>query len=126
VQRTAVVLEDEEDIRALISTVLTGAGYEVFETANGLDAVELVARHDPVLTTLDANVPGIDGFEAARRIREVSDTYVIMISAFVEDADAERGRLAGADEYLGKPFRPRELRARLEMVPDRRRRPPQA
>ncbi|MFF2633708.1 response regulator transcription factor [Microbacterium sp. NPDC058021] len=120
-QRTAVVLEDEEDIRSLITAVLSGAGYEVFETANGLDAVELVSTHNPDLTTLDVNVPGIDGFEAARRIRAVSDTYVIMISAFVEEADAERGRLAGADEYLGKPFRPRELRARLEMVPDRRR-----
>lgn len=118
--RTAVVLEDEADIRLLISTVLRSSGYEVFETENGVDAVELVRQHNPSLTTLDANVPGIDGFEAARRIREFSATYIIMISAFVEDADAERGRLAGADEYLGKPFRPRDLRARLEVVPDRR------
>ncbi|BDV30447.1 response regulator transcription factor [Microbacterium terricola] len=114
--RTAVVVEDEPDIRSLITAVLESSGYTVHGTENGLDAVELVRTLAPDVTTLDVNIPGIDGFEVARRVRAFSDTYIIFISAFVEDVDAERGRAAGGDEYLGKPFRPRELRARLSGI----------
>lgn len=109
----AVVVEDEPDIRALIVAVLESSGYVVHDTGDGLEGVELVREFHPDVTTLDVSLPGIDGFETARRVREFSTTYIIFISAFVEGGDAERGRIAGGDEYLGKPFRPRELRARL-------------
>lgn len=121
-ERTAVVVEDQADIRALLTAILESSEYVVHGAENGLDAVELIRAVSPEVTTLDVNIPGIDGFEVARTVREFSDTYIIFISAFVEPGDAERGRAAGGDEYLGKPFRPRELRARLAGIPSHRRR----
>ncbi|RLK49617.1 response regulator transcription factor [Microbacterium telephonicum] len=123
---TAVVVEDESDISGLITTVLESCGYEVHAAADGLSAVELIRRVEPQLTTLDVNIPGIDGLEVARRIRAFSDTYIIFISAFVEPGDAERARAAGGDEYLGKPFRPRDLRARVTALPAQGRVPVEA
>src|SRR4029453_8960291 len=67
-------------------------------------------------TTLDISLPGIDGFEVARQIRGFSSTYIIMLSARVEEIDTLMGLDAGADDYLTKPFRPRELRARIEAM----------
>lgn len=121
-ERTAVVVEDQADIRSLLTAILESSGYAVHGAENGLDAVELIRSVSPDVTTLDVNIPGIDGFEVARRVREFSDTYIIFISAFVEAGDAERGRAAGGDEYLGKPFRPRDLKARLAAIPSHRRR----
>lgn len=121
-ERTAVVVEDQADIRGLLTAVLESSGYTVHATENGLDGVELVRTLAPDVVTLDVNVPGIDGYEVARRVRSFSDAYIIFISAFVEPGDAERGRAAGGDEYLGKPFRPRDLKARLAGIPSHRRR----
>ncbi|SDQ17905.1 response regulator transcription factor [Microbacterium sp. cf332] len=121
-ERTAVIVEDQADIRSLLTAILESSGFAVHSTENGLDAVELIRDVSPDVTTLDVNIPGIDGFEVARRVRGFSDTYIIFISAFVEPGDAERGRAAGGDEYLGKPFRPRDLKARLAAIPSRRRR----
>ncbi len=116
---TAVVVEDESDISGLITAVLESCGYRVHSAADGLAAVDLIRDVDPDLTTLDVNLPGIDGLEVARRVREFSDTYIIFISALVEPGDAERARAVGGDEYLGKPFRPRDLRARATAAPRR-------
>ncbi|QLD12899.1 response regulator transcription factor [Microbacterium oleivorans] len=121
-ERTAVVVEDQADIRSLLTAILESSGFEVHSAENGLDAVEIIRAVEPDVTTLDVNIPGIDGFEVARRVRTFSETYIIFISAFVEPGDAERGRAAGGDEYLGKPFRPRDLKARLAAIPSRRRR----
>ncbi|MDO8383307.1 MAG: response regulator transcription factor [Microbacterium sp.] len=112
--KTAVVIEDDADIRALVVQVFQSAGLETTAVANGLDGVEAVIQHQPVVTTLDVSMPGIDGFETARRIRRVSDTIIIMISALSDEADVVLGLGSGADEYVIKPFRPRELRARIE------------
>ncbi|PVE61977.1 response regulator transcription factor [Microbacterium testaceum] len=114
VSRTAVVIEDDLDIRTLVSVVLEGAGFEVHAAPTGLDGIELVRRHDPVVTTLDVSMPGIDGFETARRIRVFSSTRILMVSARADEAEQRAGREAGADDYLTKPFRPRELRQRVE------------
>ncbi|MFK4835893.1 response regulator transcription factor [Microbacterium sp. ZW T2_14] len=114
--RVAVVIEDEEDIRSLLSTVLAQAGFEVHGAANGADGVELVRAHRPIVTTLDVNMPGIDGFETAKRIRAISSTYIVMLSARSEEIDALQGLEAGADDYVAKPFRPRELRARIDAM----------
>ncbi|WP_144833167.1 response regulator transcription factor [Microbacterium sp. BH-3-3-3] len=114
--RTTVVIEDDLDIRLLVSTVLEGAGFVVHAAATGLDGIELVRRHDPSVVTLDVSMPGIDGFETARRIRAFSTTRILMVSARADDAEQRAGREAGADDYLTKPFRPRELRQRVESL----------
>lgn len=116
VDRTAVIIEDDADISNLLEAVLTQAGFRTHAAANGLDGIDLVRRHEPVLTTLDVNLPGIDGFEVARRIRTFSSTYIIILSARQEEIDTLIGLDAGADDYLTKPFRPRELRARIEAM----------
>lgn len=113
---TAVVIEDDPDIRALLVDVFDAAGFRTIAADNGLDGVRAVEEHEPIITTLDINLPGIDGFEAARRIRKFSTTFIIMLSALTEETDVVLGLGAGADEYLLKPFRPRELRARVEAL----------
>lgn len=110
---TTVVIEDDLDIRLLVTAVLESAGYVVHAAATGLDGIELVRRHDPIVTTLDVSMPGIDGFETARRIRNFSDTRILMVSARADEDEQRAGREAGADDYLTKPFRPRELRQRV-------------
>ncbi|WP_127820593.1 response regulator transcription factor [Microbacterium sp. CPCC 204701] len=114
--RVAVVIEDEEDIRSLLSTVLAQAGFEVHGAANGAEGVELVRTHRPLVTTLDVNMAGMDGFETAKRIRSISSTYIVMLTARTEEIDALQGLEAGADDYVAKPFRPRELRARIDAM----------
>ena len=114
--RVAVVIEDEEDIRSLLSTVLAQAGFEVHGAADGASGVDLVREHRPLVTTLDVNMPGMDGFETAKRIRAISPTYIVMLSARTEEIDALQGLEAGADDYVAKPFRPRELRARIDAM----------
>jgi DNA-binding response OmpR family regulator len=115
-RRVAVIIEDDADIRHLLETVLTQAGFEVVATGNGLDGVQAVRAYDPTVTTLDVSMPGIDGFEAAKRIRAFSNTYLVMLTARDEEIDTLQGLDAGADDYLTKPFRPRELRARIEAM----------
>jgi two-component system OmpR family response regulator len=114
--KTAVIVEDDPDIRHLIVEVLESAGFSTVSVGNGIDGVRAVLSYQPLITTLDVNMPGIDGFEAARRIRAQSDTYIIMITGLEEEADVVIGLGAGADEYVVKPFRPRELRARVESL----------
>lgn len=112
----AVVVEDDVDIRGLIAAVLEQIGLEVRTAPDGLRGVELVREADPVLTTLDVSMPGIDGFEAARRIRGFSDTRIMMISARATPDEQGQGIACGADAYLTKPFRPRELREQVQAL----------
>ena len=112
----AVVIEDDEDIRGLLATVLEQAGFEVHTAANGAEGIELVLAHQPVVTTLDVSMPGMDGFEVAKRIRGISATYILMLTARTDEIDAIQGLQSGADDYVTKPFRPRELRARIEAM----------
>ncbi|MGC3954976.1 MAG: response regulator transcription factor [Propionicimonas sp.] len=114
--RVAVVIEDDADIRSLVTDVLEQAGFEVHSAAAGLPGVELVRAHDPVVTTLDVSMPGMDGYETAKRIRSISPTYIVMLTARTDEIDTVQGLQAGADDYLTKPFRPRELRARIEAM----------
>lgn len=112
-EHVAVIIEDDVDIRALIVTVLSGAGFEVHAATAGLEGVELVREHDPIVTTLDVSMPGLDGYDTAALIREFSSTRIIMVTARADEEYARRGRAAGADDYITKPFRPRDLRARI-------------
>lgn len=114
--RVAVIIEDDADIRSLISAVLQGSGFDVHTAAGGVEGVEQVRTQHPILTTLDVSMPGIDGFETARRIRAFSDTRIVMVTARADEEHARLGREAGADDYLTKPFRPRDLRARVDAL----------
>ncbi|GHF09363.1 response regulator transcription factor [Pseudolysinimonas yzui] len=114
--RRAVVIEDDDDIRHLLETVLSQAGFAVTACANGYDGIEAVRNVGPMVVTLDVNMPGIDGFETAKRIRAFSDAYIVMLTALGEEIDTLQGLESGADDYVTKPFRPRELRARIEAM----------
>lgn len=112
----AVVVEDDVDIRELVTQILEQAGYEVYAAGDGVEGVRLVTEHCPQVTTLDVSLPGMDGLETARRIRTFSDTYIVMLTARADEIDTVQGLQAGADDYITKPFRPRELRARIEAM----------
>lgn len=114
--KTAVVIEDDADVRHMLAEVLEAAGFSTISVGNGIDGIRAVETYQPLITTLDVNLPGIDGFEAARRIRARSDTYIVMMTGLGEEADVVLGLAAGADEFITKPFRPRELRARIEAL----------
>lgn len=115
-QKLAVIIEDDADVRHLLKTVLTQSGFQTILTTNGVDGVEAVRAYNPILTTLDVSMPGMDGFAAAKRIREFSTTYIVMLTALADEIDVVQGLDSGADDYLLKPFRPRELRARIETM----------
>lgn len=117
----AVVIEDGEDIRELLAQVLTQAGFTVHAASDGVTGVDLVRRHDPVVVTIDVNMPGIDGFEAARQIRNSSSAYIVMITARGDEIDTLQGLQTGADDYIVKPFVFDELLARLQVHLLRRR-----
>ena len=111
-----LVVDDEERIRSLVGSYLREEGYEVNEASTGEDAVARVKRHFPDLVLLDVRLPGIDGFEVLREIRRISDVYVIMLTARIEETDKLIGLEVGADDYITKPFSPRELVARVKAV----------
>jgi DNA-binding response OmpR family regulator len=114
--RIAVIIEDDADIRNLIEAVLEQMGFETHVAADGDAGVAAVRQWSPVVTTLDVSLPGIDGLEVAKQIRRFSSTYIVMLTARDEEIDVLLGLEAGADDYLSKPFRPRELRARIEAM----------
>jgi two-component system OmpR family response regulator len=115
-ERRALVVEDDEDIRELIALTLTSQGFEVSSAADGREAVEAARTGDPDLITLDLGLPGFDGVEACRRIREFSDAYIVMVTARNEEVDRLIGLETGADDFIGKPFSPRELKARINAI----------
>ncbi|WP_154605128.1 response regulator transcription factor [Arthrobacter sp. AQ5-05] len=114
--RVAVIIEDDEDIRELISVILNQSGFDVHTAKNGAQGVEAVRATKPAIVTLDLGLPDIDGFEVARRIRLFSDAYIIMLTGRADEMDTLLGLETGADDYLTKPFRPRELRARISAM----------
>lgn len=112
----AVVIEDEPEIRTAHRRMLEQVGLETVVTTNASDGVEAVRAFLPVVTVLDVTMPGMDGLAAARRIREFSDTHIIMVSGLGGELDVVQGLNAGADDYLLKPVRAHEFRARVEAV----------
>lgn len=109
----AVVIEDDQDVSNLLVGMLNQAGFDVHSAADGRAGVELVRRFHPTVVTLDVNLPGIDGFEVLSQVRALTDCYVVMLTARDEEVDTLTGLQLGADDFLTKPFRPRELRARI-------------
>ncbi|MCC6269687.1 MAG: response regulator transcription factor [Microbacteriaceae bacterium] len=114
--RVAVVIEDDDHIRELITDILEKIGLDVIAVSDAADGIEAIRERQPTIVTLDINLPGIDGFEAARRIRAISQAYIVMVTARNEEIDTLQGLGAGADDFVAKPFRPRELRARVEAM----------
>ena len=112
----AVVIEDDEVVRELLVDIFESAGFRAFGAASGAEGIEAVLAHDPLITTVDINMPGIDGLETTRRLRDRSATHIIVVSALTEEADAVLALSAGADDFVAKPFRVREFRARIEAV----------
>ncbi len=111
-----LVVEDESSIASFIALYLKNAGYTVRTAANGGAALNAVAAEMPSLILLDLNLPDMDGVEICRRIRKTSDVPILMLTARDEDVDKIIGLEVGADDYLTKPFNPRELVARVKAV----------
>ncbi|OUE07744.1 Transcriptional regulatory protein YycF [Clavibacter michiganensis] len=114
--RVALVIEDDGDIRQLLEVVLRQGGFAVHSAGTATEGVRLAEEVAPDVITLDVGLPDFDGFEAARRIRLVSDAYIVMLTAQGDEVDTLLGLEAGADDYIVKPFRPRELRARISAM----------
>ncbi|MEM9204682.1 MAG: response regulator transcription factor [Actinomycetota bacterium] len=112
-----LVVDDEEPIRRLVHSYLTDDGFDVEELADGEAAVERM-RRDPAidLIVMDVRMPKLNGVDALREIRRTSDTYVIMLTAATEETDRLIGLSVGADDYITKPFSPREVVARVKAV----------
>ena len=110
---TALVVEDDDDVRQLLRDVLEQAGFSVQTASSGRQGVDLAREHSPVVVTLDIGLPDIDGLEVLRRIRQMTDAYIVMLTGRDDETDTLLALQAGADDYMTKPFRPRELRARL-------------
>jgi DNA-binding response OmpR family regulator len=113
---TILVVEDESSIASFVSLYLKNAGYAVKTAATGKDALAQVAAEKPALVVLDLMLPDIDGIEVCKRIRQSSDLPILMLTARDEDIDKIIGLEVGADDYLTKPFNPRELVARIKSV----------
>jgi two-component system OmpR family response regulator len=113
---TAVIIEDDDVVRELLVDIFDAAGLHTIAVDNGADGVRAAVESRPVITTVDINMPGIDGLEATRRIRARSTTHIIVVSALTDEADAILALSAGADDFVAKPFRVREFRARIDSV----------
>ena len=112
-----LVVEDEATIREVLTINLVRAGFDTFETSNGEDGIDRFNSLHPDIVLLDINLPGVDGFEVCRRIREKNATVgIIMLTARSQEADRIGGLKCGADDYLTKPFSPGELIARIEAL----------
>jgi DNA-binding response OmpR family regulator len=111
-----LVIEDEEGIIHLLNLYLKDAGYEVIAARDGADGLALHARLHPDLVILDIMLPALDGFEVCRRIRAWSKTPILMLTARGDEDDRIQGLELGADDYLVKPFSPRELVSRVRAI----------
>lgn len=114
--RVAVVIEDDDDLRLLLSQTLEQHGFITHSFRDGPSGVDAVRMLRPDLTTVDVRLDGIDGFEAVRRIRAFHDGYILIVSALDDETATVEGFRSGADDYVVKPWRPYELRARIDAL----------
>lgn len=112
----ALVVEDETHLAALVGSYLERSGFEVRLSYDGAQAVTLAREVDPDVIVLDLGLPSLDGVEVCRQIRTFSDSYVVMLTARSEEIDTLIGLSVGADDYMTKPFSPRELVARVQAM----------
>ena len=114
--QTILVVEDEQAIASFVAAYLRKDGFAVRMTASGREALTLVVSESPSLVVLDLMLPDLDGLEVCRRIRETSTLPILMLTARDDDLDKIAGLEVGADDYLTKPFNPRELVARVRAI----------
>ncbi|MHB1391387.1 MAG: winged helix-turn-helix domain-containing protein [Thermoleophilia bacterium] len=111
-----LVVDDEASVRQLVVSYLEKEGFDVLQAADGTTAIKLARLERPALVVLDLMLPGTDGLEVCRILRAESDIFVLMLSARAEETDKLVGLGLGADDYLTKPFSPRELVARVKAI----------
>ncbi len=112
-----LLVEDEEAIRKFVKINLERENYEIFEASTGEEGIEIARKNKPEIVVLDIMLPGIDGFEVCRVLRdEFPDLGIIMLSAKSEDLDKIMGLQYGSDDYLTKPFNPTELSLRIKSL----------
>ncbi len=111
-----LIVDDEENIRNLVKAYLEREGYTVYVAQDGPGALAAFRRYHPDLLVLDVMLPGLDGLEVLQQIRRESDVYVLLLTAKSEETDRIVGLTVGADDYLTKPFSPRELVARVKAI----------
>jgi DNA-binding response OmpR family regulator len=116
VSGVALVIEDDEAIGAVVGTYLEQAGFEIVRGRTGEDGLAEVERSRPRVIVLDLGLPDVDGFELCRRLRDAGDVPIVILTARDEEADRVIGLELGADDYVTKPFSPRELVARVRAV----------
>ena len=114
--RKVLVVDDEDAVRELIELYLKKEGFEVVHARDGREALRLNGEHHPDLVILDLMLPGLDGWEVCRQIRASSKVPIIMLTARAEEVDRIVGLELGADDYVVKPFSPRELVARAKAI----------
>ncbi len=117
-----LVIEDTEDNRQIVGDLLVSAGYEWIAAVDGLEGVVTAEREQPDLILMDIQLPGIDGYEATRRIRAIpalAKVPIIAVTSYALSGDEAKTREAGCDGYVAKPFSPRQLLAKIrEYLPD--------
>ena len=113
-RHTILIAEDDGDIVELLRLYLENSGYRVISAENGIRALELMKREPVDLALLDVMMPGMDGYELTRRIRQASNIPILILSAKDQDYDRILGLNLGADDYLTKPFNPMEVAARIQ------------
>ena len=114
-----LIVDDEERVRRLIETTLDIGDFQIFQAKDGEEALKIAQEEKPALILLDIMMPGMDGFEVCKRLKNNSETkgsYIIMLTAKGQKQDIEKGYTVGADDYFVKPFSPMELLNKVEQV----------
>ena len=124
--QTILIIEDEPELARILRSYLESAGFKVVTADRGDRGLQVWRSEQPDLVLLDLNLPGMDGLDVARAIRKESDAPLIMVTARVEEADRLIGLELGADDYISKPYSPREVVARVKAVLRRGAREPEA
>jgi CheY-like chemotaxis protein len=116
---TILIADDDDDVLELVRLSLRPGGYRLIVAHDGDEALRAARQHSPALAVLDVTMPTMTGFEVVEAIRadpEIGDIPVFLLTARAQQADVEHGLALGANEYISKPFKPRDLRARVESV----------
>ncbi|QUY44778.1 response regulator transcription factor RpaB [Acaryochloris marina] len=115
-QHSILVVDDEVPIRRILSTRLSMMGYQVFTAADGVEALEIFERQHPDLIVLDVMMPNLDGYGVCQAVRQISRVPIIMLTALSDVRDRITGLEMGADDYMIKPFSPKELESRVRCI----------
>ncbi|HEY4406059.1 MAG TPA: response regulator [Xanthobacteraceae bacterium] len=116
-RKCILVVEDQEDNRQILRDLLTSGGFDMIEAENGADAITAAEANRPDLILMDIQLPILDGYEATRRIKanpDLKSIPIIVVTSYALSGDEDKARRAGCDDYVAKPFSPRELLAKIK------------